>query len=150
MAHASICDVSGATSQSCKITRAIRNVHNQSESAVVNVLRPFKFKTIPRPQILDAWQQWCNTGRVFVTLDVLAIFGHLFARVPGRILTSDFHHLTLRKMAYKVRDYDFEVQFSFTSWTNHTDKRCHAQPDTQHAQGPWDPSMPALGPAGFW
>ena len=32
LAHAIICDVSGATSPSCKVTRAIRNVHDQPES----------------------------------------------------------------------------------------------------------------------
>ena len=29
MAHASLCDVTGATSQSCKVTQAIRNAHDQ-------------------------------------------------------------------------------------------------------------------------
>ena len=51
MARASIFDVSGATSPSCKVTRVIRNVHDQPESvrrrpAVVNQLRVVEFKTI--------------------------------------------------------------------------------------------------------
>ena len=32
MARASVCDASGATSSSCKVTRANRNVHDQPES----------------------------------------------------------------------------------------------------------------------
>ena len=44
MVRASVCDVSGATSPSCEVTRAIRNVHDQPESvrtrpATVNLLR---------------------------------------------------------------------------------------------------------------
>ena len=114
MAHASVCDVSGATSPSCKVTRANWNVHDQPESfrtrpAAVNLIRLVEFKTIPQPRMLDAWHQWCNTGRVFVTRDFSAIFGHLFDRVPIRRLTSDFHHWALRKKAYKVRGYDFGV-----------------------------------------
>ena len=59
MAHASVCDVSGATLQSCMVTRAIRNVHDQTESirtrpAVANLLHPVEFKTIPHPQ-----NSWC-------------------------------------------------------------------------------------------
>ena len=50
----------GATLQSCKVARAIRNVHDKPESfrarpAIVNVLRLVEFKTIPQPWILDAW-----------------------------------------------------------------------------------------------
>ena len=62
MARASVCDVSGATSLSRKVTQAIRKVHDQPESvrtrpAVVNLLRAVEFKTIPQPRILDAWHQ---------------------------------------------------------------------------------------------
>ena len=62
MVRESVCDVSGATSPSCKVTRAIRNVHDQPESfqrrpAVVNPLCPIEFMTILQPQILDAWYQ---------------------------------------------------------------------------------------------
>ena len=46
---------------------------------------------------VDAWHQWQNTGRFFVTRDFLAIFGRLFSRDRDWILTSDFHHRTLRK-----------------------------------------------------
>ena len=55
-------DVSGATSPSCTVTQAIRNVHDQPESinarpAVENLLRPVEFKTILQPRILDNWHQ---------------------------------------------------------------------------------------------
>ena len=60
MARASFCHVSGATSQSCKVTRAIQNVHDQPESvhtrdAAVNVLCQVEFETISEPRICDAW-----------------------------------------------------------------------------------------------
>ena len=108
------CDISGATSQSCMVTWAIRNVHDKPESfrtwpAVVSVLRPVEFKIIPQPRILDAWHQWRNNGRVVITRDFLASFGHLFDRVPVRILTLDLHHRTRGKKAYTIRDYDFGV-----------------------------------------
>ena len=62
MARANVCDVSGATLPSCKVTRAIRNVHDERESirlrpAVENLIRLVEFKTIPQSQILDAWHQ---------------------------------------------------------------------------------------------
>ena len=58
MARASVCDLSGATSPSCQVTRAIQKLHDQLESlhtgpAVVNRLRPVEFNTIP-PGIIDA------------------------------------------------------------------------------------------------
>ena len=82
MARSSVNDISGAASQSCKVTRAIRNVHDQPESlcwwpAVVNLICSVEFKTIPQPRVIDAWHQWRNAGRVVVTRDFLAIFGHL-------------------------------------------------------------------------
>ena len=110
---------SGATSQSCKVTQAIRNVHDQPEShrtwpAMVNLLRPVEFNTIPQPQILDAWHQWRNTGRVFVTSDFLAIFGRLFDRVPVRILASDFHHRPYKKdPQFFLEIMIFECSFPF-------------------------------------
>ena len=63
------CDVGGAISQSCKVMRAIRKVHDQLESlhtwpAVLNLLRSVEFKTIPQSQILDAWNQCRNTSRI--------------------------------------------------------------------------------------
>ena len=116
-ARLSFCGVSGATSQSCKVTQAIRNVHDQPESlrrrpAVVNLLGPVEL-TIPQSQFLGAWHQWRNTGHIFVTWGWLAIFGRLFGRVLVRILTSHFHHRTLQKNSYKTRDYDFGVPFFF-------------------------------------
>ena len=53
MAHASAYDFSGATSQSCKVLRAIRHVYDQPGSirmrpATVNLLRPDELKTIPQ------------------------------------------------------------------------------------------------------
>ena len=94
--------LSGATSQTCIVTSAIRNVHDQPKSfrtrpAVVNLLHPVEFKTISQPRIIDAWRQWSNTSCVVVTRDFLAIFGRLFDHVPVRNLTSDFHHRTQRK-----------------------------------------------------
>ena len=55
-----------------------------------------------------------KTGQVLVTEGFLAIFGRLLGRVPVRMLTSNFHHRTLRNKAHKIRDidYDFGVQFS--------------------------------------
>ena len=122
MARASACDISGATSHSCEVTRAIQNVHDQPEllrrrPALVNLLRPVEFKTIPQPQILDAWYQWRNTGRVFVSRDFLSIFGRL-CDVLVRVSASDSHHRTLRKNPYEVRDYDFRVQASFNGQTS--------------------------------
>ena len=116
-ARASVCDVSGATLQSCKVTPAIQSVHDQPKSvrtrpAVVNLLRPVELKIIPQPRILDAWHQWRNTGHVFVTQDILAIFGRLFDRVHIRILTSNFRLWTLCSKAYEIRDCDFRVHFS--------------------------------------
>ena len=60
MAGASVCDVSGTTSPSCKVTRPVRNVHDQLKSirrrpAVENLQRPVEFQTIPQPWILFAW-----------------------------------------------------------------------------------------------
>ena len=74
MACASVFDVSGATSPSCKVTQAIRNVHDQLESlwrrhAIINLMRPIEFKIIPQPRSFDARHQWRNTGRVFVAQD---------------------------------------------------------------------------------
>ena len=117
MAHASICDVSGAASPRCKVKQAIRNVRDRPETlrrrpAGVNLLRPVEFKTIPQPRILDAWHRWRNTSHAVLTRDFLAIFGPLLDRVHVRILTSDFHHWTLQKKAYKIREYVFGAQFS--------------------------------------
>ena len=101
MAHASFwCHL--AIICACKGTRAIQNVHDQPEPlrrlpATVNQLCPVEFMTISQPQILDAWHQWRNTGRVFVTRDFLGIFGRLFDCVPVRNLISDLHHQTQRK-----------------------------------------------------
>ena len=63
----------------------------------------------------NSWRlaPWHNTGRVFITRDFLAMFSRPFDRVPVQILTSDFHHRTLRKKVCKIRDYDLGVQFSF-------------------------------------
>ena len=96
------CDVSGATLPSLKATWAIRNVHDQPKSictrpAAVNLLRTAELMTILQPQILGAWHQWRNTGHVVVTRHFLANFGRLFDRALVQILTSDFHHQTLRK-----------------------------------------------------
>ena len=56
MVRASVCDVSGATSQSCKVTQSIRNVHDQPEwlrvRPAIVVLCPVEFKTIPQLRIL--------------------------------------------------------------------------------------------------
>ena len=80
MARVSVCDVSGATSPSCTVMRAIRNVHDQPQSirtrpAVENLslLRPVEFKTIPQPQILDAWHQYT---RYRPRRRYLRFFGH--------------------------------------------------------------------------
>ena len=123
MARASACDISGATSHSCEVTRTIQDVHDQPEllrrrPALVNLFCPVEFKTIPQPQILDAWFQWRNTGRVFVSRDVLSIFGRLCDQVLVRVSASDSHHWTQRKNPYKVRDYDFRVQASFNGQTS--------------------------------
>ena len=76
VAHARICDVSGATSPSYTTTWAIRNVHGKLESiggppAVQTLIRPVEFKTIPLPLILDAWRLWCKTGHIVLTQDFL-------------------------------------------------------------------------------
>ena len=100
MARVSVCDISGATSPSCKATQAIRNVHNQPESlcrrpAVVKLICPIEFKTTPHPRILDAWHQGRNTGHIFVSWDFFfAIFGRLFDRDPVQNLTLSLHHRT--------------------------------------------------------
>ena len=57
MACASIYDVIGATSQSCKVTRAIRNIHDQLKSlccrpAIVKLFRPVEFKSIRSLELL--------------------------------------------------------------------------------------------------
>ena len=93
---------SGATSQSCKVTGAIRNVHDHLESvrtrpAVVNVLRPVEFKLIPQPWILNTWHHDAIPAASLVTWDFLAIYGRLFDCVPVWILTSDLHHRTQQK-----------------------------------------------------
>ena len=96
--------MAGATSQSCKVTRMIRNVHDQSESfrtrpaaVVENVLHPVEFKTISQPRILDAWH---NDAIPAASLSP-EIFGHFRlsvwpSRVPVRILTSDLPHRNQR------------------------------------------------------
>ena len=76
-------DVSGATSQSCKVMQAIQNVHDQLESlgrrpGVVNLICLVELKTIPQPWILDAWHQWRNTSRVLVTRDFFLPFSAFF------------------------------------------------------------------------
>ena len=108
----------GATSPSCKVMCAIRNVPDQPESvrtwpSIVNLLRLVEFKTIPQPRILDAWHQWCNTGYV-VNQEFLAIFVRLFDRVLVRILTSDVHHRTLRKKPTRSEIMILECSFPLT------------------------------------
>ena len=78
----------------------------------MNLIRPVKFKTVSQPRILDAWHKWRDTGRIFVTQNFSAIFGRMFDRVPVRILTFtiELHE----KKAYKIREYDFGVQFDLT------------------------------------
>ena len=82
------------THQHFKPTRAVHNVHwsagiNSFLPAIVNQILPVEFKTNPQPPFFYVWHQWHNTGRVFITRDFLAIFRHLFDRVPVRNLTSN-------------------------------------------------------------
>ena len=107
----------GATSQSCKVTRAIRNVSDQpkpvrTRPAVENVLRPVEFKTIPQPRILDAWS----------TMTQYRPRGHhprFFGCFRPSIWPCSCSNFDLglsqlnssKKKAYKLRDYDFGVQF---------------------------------------
>ena len=79
----------------------------------MNLIRPVKFKTVSQPRILDAWHKWRDTGRIFVTQNFSAIFGRMFDRVPVRILTFTIE-LHEKKKAYKIREYDFGVQFDLT------------------------------------
>ena len=78
LARASVCDVSGAISQSCRVTWAIRNVHVRPESvrrwpAVVNRLCPVNIEDHSAASNSCAWYQWRNTGCVVVTRDFLAV-----------------------------------------------------------------------------
>ena len=91
MALAAGGDAVGATSQPCKVTQPIWNVHDQPESprrhhTIVNLLCPVEFQIISQPRLLDAQHQEHHTGRIVVTWD----FGHLFDYVPVQLLTSDF------------------------------------------------------------
>ena len=121
MARTSVCDISGATSPSYKVMWAVRNVHVQPAwpwsvrrwPAVVNLLRLVEFKTIPQPRIYDAWHQWCNTGRVFVTLDFwpfstvcLTVF---LSEFWPRIFTIELHEKSPTRSEIMI----FGVQFSF-------------------------------------
>ena len=99
MARATDCDVSGANLQSCKVMRAIQNVHDQPESlrmrpTTVNLSHPVEFKTISHPWILGARQHQPRLSHP-------RFFGQFFDRpldnVPVRILISDFHHQIRRK-----------------------------------------------------
>ena len=119
MARANVCDVSGVTLLSCKVTRAIRNVHayDQWDSihlrpAVENLIRLVAFKTIPQSRILDSWHQWCITGHVVVT----EIFGQFRPSVwPSSCSNFDLGPAPSNsaKKALKIRDYGLGVQFSF-------------------------------------
>ena len=115
MACASICEVSGAASPLCNVTGVIRNVHDRPDSvrtrpAIVTLLHPVDFKSIPQPWTLDAWHQWRNTARVVAppTPESFWPFGRLLDCIPVQTLTSDLHHQTLRKKAYKIWDYDLD------------------------------------------
>ena len=60
--RAFVTSVSGATSQSCKVTGVTPNVPDQPESvqripAVINLSHPVEFKTISEPRMFDAWHQ---------------------------------------------------------------------------------------------
>ena len=117
MARVSACGVSGATSQSCKVTQAILNVHDQPESlrrrpAIVNTLRPVKFKTISKPWILDAWHQWRSTGHVvtrdFWPFSAVCLTVFLFEVWPQTCTIALYG-----KKTYRIRNYDFGVQFHY-------------------------------------
>ena len=115
MACASVGDVSSATLPSCKVTRVIRKGITSEATCRSNLSRPVEFKSIPQLRILDAWHRWRNTSHVFVTRDFLGHFQPSVNCVPVRILTLDFASWPSNstKKAYKTRDYDIGVQFSF-------------------------------------
>ena len=126
--HLSLCDISGATLQSCNVAGVIQDVRDQPESirarsAVVNLLCPVEFIAIPQPRILDAWQQWPNVGCVWVTQD-LAIFGCL------PVWPCSYWNFDLgpspsnsTKKINQIRAYDFGVQFSSKRLYNKETKR---------------------------
>ena len=101
-----------------KMARAIPNVHDQPESfryrwpTVMNLIRPVKFKTVSQPRILDAWHKWRDTGRIFVTQNFRP-----FSAVCLTVFVFEFWPSPLnstKKKAYKIREYDFGVQFDLT------------------------------------
>ena len=72
----------------------------------MNLIRPVKFKTVPQPLTPG------TSDVIFATQNFAALFGHLFDRVPVRILT--FTIQPHEKKACKIRGYDFGVQFDLT------------------------------------
>ena len=77
MTRAIGCDTIGATLHSCKVTRPIRNAHNQPESfrrrpTTVSLIRLVEFKIISPSWIFDARRQQPHATRIFVTQDFLA------------------------------------------------------------------------------
>ena len=70
-----------------KTARAISNDRDQPESfryrwpTAMNLIRPVKFKTVPQPLTPG------TSDVIFATQNFAAFFGHLFDRVPVRILT---------------------------------------------------------------
>ena len=114
---AGVCCVSGATSKSCKVTRAIRNVHGQAESvrrrpAVVNVLRRSNSRPFRSLEFLTPG----TSGVTLVTSSSPEISWPFLATCvwPCSCLNFDLglQPSNSTKKAYKIRDYDFGVQFS--------------------------------------
>ena len=73
----------------------------------MNLIRPVKFKTVPQPLTPG------TIDIIFATQNFAAFFGHLFDRVPVRVLTFTIQPHE-KKKAYKIRGYDFGVHFDLT------------------------------------
>ena len=114
MARASVCDVNGATSQSCKVTRAIQNVHDQAEPSRrwpavetyyarsnSRLFRSLKFLTPGTSDIIPA------------ASPSLEIFGHFQASVWP---CSCYFDVGLSPWNSTLNTNDFGVQFSINSW----------------------------------
>ena len=78
----------------------------------MNLIRPVKFQTVSQPRILDAWHKWRDTAassspKIFRPFSAVCLTVFLFEFWPSPLNST-------KKKSYKIREYDFGVQFDLT------------------------------------
>ena len=145
MARVSFCDVSGATSPSCTVTRAFRNVHDQPDlirrrPAVQSVLCPVEFKTICSPESLTP-----GTSEVKpAASSSLEIFMAILSRLFDRIAVLNFWPLTFTFELFKKGLLDQRLWFwsavfctisLFFTMADHDLVFCRCRNEGSHSSG---------------